>query len=311
MLAAFETNKLDDVREVSPKQYQALQSKYGDKVRVIKSITKAPHIQYNTEMVPFNDPKVRRALYLWADRREFIQKAVFGDGVVGGWVNPNWYPRADGGGFGTPGDVLIKDRLAYQVDKTAARAEARRLLDEAGWTKERLKTIKVRVVPPRPKGDRLLGSQVIVGMLQQIGFDATLDALERQAAIAALRKGDFGATFYAGSHGIHVCCPDLGNYAVPGGRSNFTRVAKGSEPGVEEPWNELQVTLDPQRRAVLIKQLDDYLLQGTNASHNLYWAEVPYLRWSYVLGRKCCGRSTHERDDHTWLNQEFLPSSRK
>ena len=82
-------------------------------------------IRTNVKKPPFNDPRVRRALHLIVDRKQIIDLAVAGSGYIFADL-PRYYPAA-----------LKPDELAkmpgYRADKKEDHAEARKLLEAAGY----------------------------------------------------------------------------------------------------------------------------------------------------------------------------------
>jgi peptide/nickel transport system substrate-binding protein len=77
----------------------------------------------NITKPPFDDPRVRCAVYLGLDRREGVQRAVSGFGNPGSVFAPGTVEDMD----------ELSQTLAYQEDRAAALTEAKRLLAEAGY----------------------------------------------------------------------------------------------------------------------------------------------------------------------------------
>jgi ABC-type transport system substrate-binding protein len=85
----------------------------------------APWFEINPEKAPFNDIRVRRALHLATNRQDMAKVSNMKSSAVMAWITSAWEP------FGLPMEDVLK-RPGYRPDKTADRAEARRLLTEAG-----------------------------------------------------------------------------------------------------------------------------------------------------------------------------------
>jgi peptide/nickel transport system substrate-binding protein len=116
-----------EFRGISPAERDRLVQVMGDRVRVEESSwTLNLMVVFNTEKKPFDDVRVRRALHLAIDRRGGAQglarTATLRD--PGGLVRP-------GSPFAMKDEDLLKVP-GFGRDIAAARAEARRLLREAG-----------------------------------------------------------------------------------------------------------------------------------------------------------------------------------
>ena len=296
-LAAFETKKIDETRVASPRQIEAMLNKYGDNIRVLR-VSAGSHgeAQYNATHPPFDDPRVRKALYLWMDRQEFLDKAANGAGELGDWIFPGFFKKPDGTGYGTLYEDLVKKNIAYQPDKTAARAQAKQLLTEAGYTD--LSQFKVEVIPASPTGSRLRGAEVLVAELRSMGFDAQLEPRDGLAAIQAFRSGEFGATFYSGVAPFPAPDSNLNRYVGPKGQRNYSRI---EDPKFESMLTELNRTIDQGRRDQILQDFDTYLQEGTHSTHVMYWTHSLIVRWDYLFGRRYNKATGENPDDHAWL----------
>src|SRR5262249_54063260 len=84
------------------------------------------NIIFNTKKPPFDNAKLRRAVDLALNRAAMIKSVLLGGGVAGGAMLPPPYAP-----WGLSAAEVAK--LAGQGDINADRAEARRLLAEAGY----------------------------------------------------------------------------------------------------------------------------------------------------------------------------------
>jgi len=145
----------------------------------------------NQQKKPFDDRRVRRALSLALDRWEG-SKALSRIALVkevGGILVP-------GTPWATPPDELAK-LAGYSRDINASRAEARRLLREAGAENMSF-TLMNRAVPQpyEPVGIWL------IDQWRQVGVNVKHNVLESAAWLQALKNGDFEVSTQAPCNSI-------------------------------------------------------------------------------------------------------------
>jgi len=114
---------------------------------------------FNNTRPPFTDARVRRAIAMAIDRKEVIDKAVAGAGVLSGPM-----PTGHGDWYVPPAE------LGYRVDVDGAR----RLLAEAGFPNGFQTTLQAS--PQYPEW--VAGAVVVQQHLKRIGVDATIQQLE-------------------------------------------------------------------------------------------------------------------------------------
>src|SRR5499433_2371536 len=168
-------------RGFTPQQRDTLVQALGNKITVQESPWNCSiQVALNQNRKPFDDRRVRRALSLALDRwggskalsRIAVVKEVAGIQVPG----TQW---------ATPPEELMK-LAGYGTDINAARAEARRLLKEAG--QENLSftlTNRATPMPYEPVGVWL------IDQWKQIGVNVKQVFLETAACIMAQKAGDF------------------------------------------------------------------------------------------------------------------------
>ena len=298
-MAAFETKQIDDTWQASPSQADELVKRYGDELNMVSIVGGFPHVQFNATRPPFNNPNVRKALYLWWDRQEFLDKAGEGAGWLGEWLNPAYFKASTGGGYGTPAEALFKNNLAYRPDKTEARKRAQEILAEEGLTD--LSKVKVDVVIATTSGRDFKSGQVLAAQLRKLGFDVNLQAMERVAGFKAHKAGEFDILSRGGVAPFPAPDGMLNRYLGPKGTRNYTGV---EDPVYEKMLVELNSTIDPSKRADIMAGFDEYLQTGMYPSHILYWSQYNILRWNYNKGRKYLQPAGHMPDDHSWLGPE-------
>jgi peptide/nickel transport system substrate-binding protein len=166
VMAAYKNGRIQaEFRGVTPTQRDDLVAALGDRINVSESPWLSQLlVVFNTKKPPFNDERVRRAFSLAIDRwgaAEKLQGSTFLR-YVGGLMRP-------GSSWATPEADLLK-LPGFGRDIVAARAEAKRLLAEAGVENLNLKLL-VRDIPvPHYAGADLLGES-----WREIGVTTTQD----------------------------------------------------------------------------------------------------------------------------------------
>ena len=306
-IAAFETKRIDTLKGVrSVTQADRILKRYGDQVRIIRRSQQNGNFAiYNTRKPPFDNPKVREALYLWMDRAQFLEKAGEGQGWTGEFIHPGVYPDVKRLGVGNTLETLQKaQHLAFQVDKTAARKRAKELLAEAGYSD--LSGIKVRVVVQTPSGANLKSNQILVAQLKEMGFDAVLEVTERLTSARMFRKGDFDAVVYGTTAGYPNIIPMLNRAVWSQGVRNFSGLVDETLDGL---LAELNKAITPEDQKRILTEMDQILLKGQHATHLMYHAKTQVIEWGYVKGHRYLTGFQEEKNDHTWLGLD-APSRR-
>jgi peptide/nickel transport system substrate-binding protein len=290
-LAAFETKNIDFLVNIaSPKQADDMKSRFGDEVQVVKKPGLGhSYVLLNTRKPPFDDPQVRRAVYLWLDRQDVIDRAYDGAGFLGEWISPVVHS-----GFGTPIAELQKTNLAFS-DRDAARAEAKKVLADAGVDPTQ---ISITVLARYTSGNSLAANQVVTAQLRDLGFDAKLDSRDRTVGVKMLKEGtEWEAAFYAGASPLMVPDGTLNRYVGPSGQRNYT----GNSDSVLEPLiEELNTTVDVSERARIIASIDEYLQQGTYPMIPILWTQDTLVFWDWIKAKKQMG-NMEDVEDHTWI----------
>ena len=156
-------------------------------------------VAINHEKKPFDDKRVRRALSLALDRYEGC-KALSRIAIVKEVAGI----QVPGTPFATPPEELAK-LAGYWKDITASRAEAKKLLKEAGAEKLSF-TYKNRGVP-MPYEPLAVW---VIDQWRQVGISVKQEVVEAAAYYGVLRSGDFevAADFQCG----FIVEPDLDIY---------------------------------------------------------------------------------------------------
>jgi peptide/nickel transport system substrate-binding protein len=198
----------------------------------------------NEQKKPFDDRRVRRALTLALDRwngSQVLSKIALIKEVAG--------IQVPGTPWATPPAELEK-LAGYGRDITAARAEARRLLKEAGV--ENLSFTLLNRAVPQPYEP--FGIWVI-DQWRQIGITAKHNPVETSSWFGALRSGDFEVAVTAPCNSIVEPDMDI-HWFLSTSPVNY---GKHRDTVMDDLYGRQSRTLDPEERRRLLRQFEKRL----------------------------------------------------
>jgi peptide/nickel transport system substrate-binding protein len=236
-------------RGFTPKDRDNLKAALGDKITVQESPWDCILlVAINHEQKPFDDKRVRRALTLALDRHTgskalsqiAIVKAVAGVQVPG---TP----------FATPPEELNK-LAGYWTDAAKSRAEAKKLLKEAGVPEGFSFTFKNRGIPMpyEPLGVWM------IDQWRQVGLNVKQEVIEAAAYFGVIRKGDFQVAmdFQCG----YIVEPDLDMYKFLSVDRNPANYGRYKDPVLDKLYDEQSRATNPEKRKQIIRQFEKRLL---------------------------------------------------
>jgi peptide/nickel transport system substrate-binding protein len=242
-------------------------------------------VTINHERKPFDDKRVRRALTLALDRHEgsnnlsriTIVKEAGGIQVPGTpWATP-------------PAEL---ERLAgYGRDITASRAEARRLLREAGVPDGFTFTYKNRGVPQPYEPIAIW----LIDQWRQIGLNVKMETIEASAHVALQRRGDFEVASDAQCSFIVEPDIDLQKFQSTGlSDNNYSRY---KDPVLDDLFVKQARAIDPEERKRHLRAFEKRLLD--EEVHYLYT-----LHWQRIIPHSAKVRGWTITPSH-YLNQQL------
>lgn len=245
-------------RLLTPPQKARIESARGDKT-VFQSVEGGTvnMVSVNTERKPFDDIRVRRALDLAIDRKsgqENLSK-ITSAAYIGTILRPS-HPYAI-----KPSE--LGDLAGYGPDIEARRAEARKLLEEAGVPNLKLAFVNRSLQEPY----QTIGV-FLLDQWRQIGVEAEMVQADNASYVQTLRNGEFDLVYDLNAPPSDDATSALQKY-VPGSPANYARI---KDPEITRLFDEQKAELDPKKRGEIVEELQKYIM-GTSAYMHLFRGE--------------------------------------
>jgi len=250
-------------RGFSPSERDSIVQALGNKITVQESPWNCVIlVALNHEKKPFGDKRVRKALTLALDRYEgskALSKIAIVKDVAG--------IQVPGTPWATP-PAELETLAGYSKDIAASRAEAKRLLKEAGA--ENLSfTYKNRGVamPYEPLAVWL------IDQWRQIGVTVKQEVVEAAAYYATLRGGDFevAADFQCG----FIVEPDLDIYKFQSSSISHANYSRYEDKVLDELYVKQARAIDPEERRKALRAFEKRLLdEEVHYIYTLQWHRI-------------------------------------
>jgi peptide/nickel transport system substrate-binding protein len=236
-------------RSFTPKDRDNLKAALGDKITVQESPWDCIlMVGINHEKKPFDDKRVRRALTLALDRHtgsKALSQIAIVKTVAG--------VQVPGTPYATPPEELNK-LAGYWTDAEKSRAEARRLLKEAGVPDGFSFTFTNRGIPMpyEPLGVWM------IDQWRQVGLNVKHEVIEPAAYFAPIRKGD-AAVFMDFQCG-YIVEPDLDIYKFISTDRNPANYGRYTDRVLDDLYDKQSRATSVEERKTLIRQFEKRLL---------------------------------------------------
>src|SRR5216117_3406280 len=255
-------------RGFSPAERDSLVAALGARIAVQESPWDCVLLAtMNHEKKPFDDKRVRRALTLALDRyqgSQALSKIAIVKEVAG--------VQVPGTPFATPPAELEK-LVGYWRDINKSRAEARRLLKEAGVADGFAFTFKNRGIPMpyEPVGIWL------IDQWRQIGLNVKQEVIEAAKYYAELRGGNFEAAmdFQCG----YIVEPDLDLYKFQSKDKSPANYSRYTDRVLDELYEKQSRAVDADERRKAIREFERRLVdEEVHYIYTLQWHRIiPHL----------------------------------
>ncbi len=201
----------------------------------------------NRDAPPFNDPDIRHAMALALDRKAFIDTLYEGKADVGGSMLP-----PPNGVWGMPAKML-ETIPGYGLDVEKNRAEARQLMEKAGYGPNKRLSIKVSTRNLAVYRDPAV---ILIDQLKEIYMDGELETVETGSWFAKVARKDYTVGLNLTGNGVDD--PDQNfyeNYACDSER-NYTQYCNKD---LEKLFDQQSVETDQGKRKQLVWEIDKKL----------------------------------------------------
>ena len=246
---------------------------------------------------PFNDVRVRRAMHLAVDRQALLKTATFGEGSIDPPFVPGWRT-----GLALPQEELLA-MPGYRQPKDQDRAEAKRLLAEAGYANGlsfKLEYNSQGIAPPR----------IAVGVepsLKAVGLNVELEPLETGLSNKREREGDFDAAAFVT---VSDNFARLYEYNHSKGSMNSAHIA---DPKLDQLIDAFNAALTEAERRRTAQEMQRYMLDQVYSIPTVNLAAFglwqPWVK-DYILSHGPVVRPIQATVSRLWLDPALLPKDR-
>ena len=283
-----------EFRGFPPKARDDLVNALGDEITVQESDWNCSLMfTANHKVKPFDDVRVRRALTLAVDRQagsKYLSQIAIVK-TVGGVVFPN-HPLA-------ATKAELQKIAGYWPDIEASRAEAKRLLKEAGAEGLTFELHNRGVDQPY----KVVGTWLI-GQWKKIGLNVTQKVQPTGPFFATLRESrDFQVTVDFNCQSVINPLADVSKYLADAG-NNYGNYM-GEDPKAEALFDKMNKEGDPAKQRVLMREFERHVLdEKAHMAMTLWWYKINPHR-SYVKGWKIApSHYLNQSLENIWLDKK-------
>jgi peptide/nickel transport system substrate-binding protein len=216
-------------------------------------------VTFNTQRKPFDDPRVRRALSLAVDRwraSEVLPRSSIMR-YVGAYLRPGYELAARE-------EDLVK-MPGFSKDIEASRAEARRLLSEAG-----VPALKIKLINRTIANLFVPAGIYLIDQWRQIGVDTEHVGANDAMYNSAVNEGNFDVALDFQGDAIDEPTYQLTRYLSVDLSSNRARYV---DRDIDQLF-ERQKNVDPQERYRLLRQFETRMLSEAYIVPLLWWQRI-------------------------------------
>jgi len=221
-------------------------------------------VTFNTRKPPFNDPRVRKALSLAIDRwkaAEVLPRSSIMR-YVGGYLRPGYDLAATE-------DDLAK-MPGFGRDINAARAEAKRLLAEAG-----VPNLKVRLVNRTVSHLYVPGGIYVIDQWRQIGVETEHVQANETLYNNSMNEGTFDVALDFQGDSVDEPTYQLARHLSVDLSSNRGRY---TDRAIDELFERQKDETDPKMRYMAVRAFEWRMLEEAYTVPLLWWQRIVVMR---------------------------------
>ena len=283
-MAAMRTHAIDAIAIITEPEAQGLEKDFAGQINVFRSPQAGGNtVQLNLKDSPFDDPRVRKAVNLALSRPD--ADLALGPGYAGAILPP-------GGPWGLSESEVLE--LPGYGDKEAERAEARALLEQAGYPDG----LDVPMLTQAHPFFETL-AEFAAGQLGLVGIRAEVTPVEPVDYQRVIRSGDFKIIGHSHSFSLDDPDPILTDHYACGGSENFPGLCDAELDGLISQQSRV---LDPGERKALLDEIQRRIWQE-NAKIWFQWSSRRAPVWANVHGMEPGGPSLYQgrRLEQVWV----------
>jgi peptide/nickel transport system substrate-binding protein len=248
-ILAFVAGRLDMTfpTEVTVPLLKDVTSQAPQAICKLEPLNVSTNIILNRDTAPFNNPQIRRALALTLDRKAFVDILSEGKADIGASMLPP--PE---GVWGMPKEML-ETIPGYGPDVAKNRAEARALMEKAGYGPDKRLSIKVSTRNLAVYRDPAV---ILIDQLKEIYIDGELEPVETGSWFAKIARKDY--VIGLNLTGDSVDDPDQNfyeNYAC-GSERNYTQYCNKE---LQARFDQQSTETDLEKRKKMVWEIDKQL----------------------------------------------------
>jgi peptide/nickel transport system substrate-binding protein len=250
------------------------------------------NVLINDKRAPLDNVKLRKAISLAVDREGMMSITSHGAASVSGVMMPP--PE---GIWGMPPEVLSK-LSGYGGTMEERKAEARKLMEEAGYSATNKLAIKISTRDLASYKDPAV---IMVDQLNKVHFNAELEIIESSVWFGRAARQDYAVALNL--TGSSVDDPDatlVESYAC-GSEYNYSKYCN---PKIDEMLRAQSAERDVEKRKKMVWEIERILAEE-NVRPMLYHGRTAQCRQPYVKGHVRSDNSiySHWRHEQVWLDK--------
>ena len=225
-------------------------------------------LMFNVKKEPYNDPRVRHAIYLALHRQPIMHAIISGEGDFGTVYQPGaWFARTSEEASQLPG---IRELNGEKHPDDIAKAK--RLLAEAGYP-DGFKAVHSY----RTFGSYGEQSAMVKDQLKEfLNIEWTLESFEPATGLIKWRDEAFNTAIQGHCYTANVPDSIISDHYRLGGTRNYTDF---TDPKIEELFEQQARESDPEERTAILRTLEDYILSDELGTPSVL------LMWSWGAPR--------------------------